>query len=162
MVDLTAQGVIGSLSAAVKLLQSLKDTAGAAKVKPQLIELYDIILAGQSIAFEDNLAKRSLFDRIRELEEELTRAKAWEEQKTRYKLVSPWEDAVAVVYALKASCKDSEPAHWICTKCYDDGRRTILQPREDKNGYALLSCPTCKSEIHSGYRSIAPATYAID
>ena len=88
--------------------------------------------------------------------------KEWEKQKKRYKLINPWEKKPALVYALKESCKESEVAHWICTKCYDDGQRSILQPGEDKNGLILLVCPTCKAELNTGYRGICPAEYAQD
>jgi len=103
-----------------------------------------------------------MIQRVHDLEEEIARVRAWEEQKKRYKLVNPWEGAISVVYALKESCKGTEPPHWICTKCYDDGRRTILQLRKDQKQYVLLVCPTCKSEIHTESHGIPSAIYSTE
>jgi hypothetical protein len=99
---------------------------------------------------------------VNALEMQIAQIKAWNEQKKRYKLTNPWEDNPALVYALRESHKDSEAAHWVCTKCYDDGRRSLLQPQKDKTGFILLCCPTCNAQVHTGWRGIAAAKYAAD
>ena len=156
------QGTISGLKTASDIAKSFLELKSIADVQGKVIELQSAILSAQSSALSANADQAAMVEEIRTLKKEITDIKAWEEQKQRYKLVNPWEGAISVVYSLKESRKNSEPAHWICTKCYDDGRRTILQPRENKDGFVLLVCPTCKSEIHTGYRGIAPATYALD
>lgn len=42
-----------------------------------------------------------MIQRIRDLEEDVARIKAWEEEKKRYQLVNPWQGAASLVYALK-------------------------------------------------------------
>jgi hypothetical protein len=160
MVEPTFQSVALGFAAAAKGLKALKDLVSG-DARAQVAALYDVILASQASAMEAHLKQTAMIDRIRELEEEIARMKAWDKQKERYKLARPWPGAAFVLYVLKESCKESEEAHWICTKCYDDGRRTILQPRDDKNGLVLLCCPTCKSETNSGYTGIGPAEYAV-
>ena len=156
------QGTISGLKLAGDIAKGILELKSLSDVQGKVIELQSAILSAQSSALSANADQAAMVEEIRALKKEIADIKAWEEQKQRYKLVSPWGGAVSVVYSLKEKCKSSEPPHWICTKCYDDGRRTILQPRENKDGFILLVCPTCKSEIHSGFRGIAPASYALD
>lgn len=148
------------LAAAAKVLQSLKDVLGGKDARAEISQLYDIILAAQADALQASIKERAMLGRIGDLEKELAQAQAWDEQKSRYKLVNPWPGNAVLVYALKESCKASEAPHWICTKCYDDGRRTILQPTKDAKGWVLLRCATCRSEIHTEWRGISAAKYA--
>ena len=155
------QGAINGLKVAGDIAKGFLQLKSISDVQGKVIELQSAILSAQSSALAAQSEQSSMIQRIRDLEEEIARVKAWEKQKERYKLTTPWENS-AVVYSLKESRKESEKPHWICTKCYDDGRRTILQERKDKTGYVLMCCPTCKSEVHTGYRGIGPAEYAAD
>ena len=92
-----------------------------------------------------NAHQTAMIEEIRNLKEEISNIKAWEKEKQRYKLISPWEGTI--LYALKESYSTSEPPHWICTKCYEDRRRSILNPHKKPNGRAyFLVCPSCKAE----------------
>jgi hypothetical protein len=86
-----------------------------------------------------------MIQRIRDLEEEVRRVKAWEETKQRYELNQP--TAGTFVYALKVQGRSAEPAHWICTNCYENGRRSILQLQSHGYGTDQYSCPNCKANI---------------
>lgn len=152
------QGTISGLKAAGDIAKGLLELKSISDVQGKVIELQSAILAAQSSALSANADQAAMVDEIRQLKEEIARVKAWEAQKQRYKLTSLWEGAV-VVYALKESMSESEPPHWICTKCYEDGMRMILQPRKNSAAMTVLSCPHCKSEIHTGHRVIGPASY---
>jgi hypothetical protein len=93
-----------------------------------------------------------------ELKKEISRLKTWDHEKQRYQLTN-YGDGAALVYSLKESMSNSEPAHWICTNCYEQGKRTILQPASI-NGFAHLVCPSCKLDIPTGCRGIGPPAYA--
>lgn len=158
---------MGSIAAAANSLKVAGDIAAGlislktvTEVQAKAIELNQKIIAAQHEIFAANAAQSDLVQRVGDLERQIAQIKAWDEQKKRYKLTNPWEGNPALVYALTASCKDTEAAHWICTKCYDDGKRSILQPNKDKTGFILLICPTCKAEIHTGWRGIGAAEYA--
>jgi hypothetical protein len=73
----------------------------------------------------------TMVQRIRDLEQEIARIKAWEAEKQRYQLIAPWPGCF--VYALKETSKGTEPPHWICEHCYQDGRKSILQNSEKHN-----------------------------
>jgi len=132
------------------------------EVQEKAIELNQKIIAAQHEIFAANAAHSTLVQRLKELELQIDKMKAWDEQKKRYKLIAPWEDKPALVYALRESFKETETAHWICTKCYDDGHRSILQPKKDHKFIILLFCANCSAEIYTGHRYIGPADYVAD
>lgn len=71
----------------------------------------------------------------------------WNEEKQRYQLTSPWPGGV--VYALKGACKGTEPPHWICQHCYENGRKSILQnnQKHDRRIFYTLKCFHCNFEV---------------
>jgi hypothetical protein len=155
----------GSIAAAVTSLKAAGDIASGlisikttAEVQSKAVELNQKILAAQYSIFEANAAQSALIQQVANLEKQIAQMSAWEEQKKRYKLAEPW-GASALVYGVKTECKGSEEPHWICTKCYDDGRRSILNPSKDSKYFVIMVCPTCKAQIHTGMHGIGSPTY---
>lgn len=141
------QGAMTGLKAAADIALGLSKLKTMAEVNAKAIELQQIILGVQSTALTAQSEQAALVQRIRDLEQEVVRVKAWEAQKQRYALVKPWEGAVA--YALKKSMCAGEPPHWICPHCYEDGRRSMLQDAMDKSqGGTGYRCAACKSFLH--------------
>ena len=153
------QGTISGLKVAGDIAKGLLELKSISDVQGKVIELQSAILSAQSSALAANADQAAMVDEVRQLKEEVARVKAWEAQKQRYQLEAIWESA-ALVYALKKSMSGTEPPHWICTKCYEDGVRMILQPRKGKDGFGVLACPTCKSELHSRYRDTGQPSYS--
>jgi hypothetical protein len=161
MVDLpTIQGAVLSLKTAGEIAKGFLNLKSLADNQGKVIELNEAIISAQASAVSAQLEHFAMVQRVRDLEEEITNMKTWEEEKQRYKLVNPWQGATFVVYALKEASKGTDVPHWICTKCYDDGRRTIIQPILDKVGHWLIVCPTCHAEINSGMRGLHRPEYA--
>lgn len=77
MVEPTLQTLGVGLASAAKILQMLKKLVGG-DAKAQVAALYDVILSAKTGALEANLKQSAMIEQIRELEEELTRIKAWE------------------------------------------------------------------------------------
>lgn len=152
------QGTISGLKTAADIAKSLMELKSISDVQAKVIELQSAILSAQSSALSANADQAAMVDEIRTLKKEIADVKAWESQKQRYQLTTFGENG-AVVYALKESMSVSEPPHWICTKCYEEGKRMILQPRNNKEGFVFLACPSCNSEIHTRNRGVSPASY---
>jgi hypothetical protein len=140
------QSAITSLNTAANIAKGFLQLRTIAEMQGKVIELQSAILAAQSSALAAQSEQATLIQRISELEKEIARVKAWEGQKQRYKLHSPWEGAT--VYALKRSMCEGEPAHWICTHCYEDGRRSILQFGYKKEAGNAYRCPSCDAVVH--------------
>ncbi len=159
------QSTITGLKLAGDIAKGFLELKSISDVQGKVIELQSAILAAQSSALAANSDQAAMVDEIRTLKEEIARVKAWEKQKNRYKLITPWTTYAAgsIAYALKESMKESEPPHLICTKCYEDGRKSILNPLQSSDGRVVFSCPVCKSQIPTGSRWTAPpVAYAPD
>lgn len=153
-------GTFTGLKAVAEIAKGLVELKSITDVKAKAIELQSAILAAQSSALSANADLARAVAEMQALKDELARIKAWDEQKQRYRLVSPWSGAVA--YALREAAKGSDPPHWICTKCFEDGRRSILNPQMDKEHWFSYVCPVCKASIRTGSRSASQAEYAPD
>ena len=149
---------IGSIAAAATSIKTIADiikTLGKMKSIPEvqtaIIELRNEIISAQSNALIAQSEQATMIQKISDLEKEFADMKAWEEEKQRYQLVSPWNGCV--VYALKEQCKKTEPPHWICTKCYEDGRKSILNQHHKPSAFIEFICPVCKAMVqpHSRY-----------
>jgi rubrerythrin len=147
MVDMgSIAAALGGLKTAGEIAKALLQLKSDAERQAKVIELQSVILAAQSSAIAAQSDQFAMLEEVRALEKEIARVKAWEAQKRRYKLHAPWGGAA--VYALKKSMSDGEPAHWICTHCYEDGRRSILQFGYRKEGGPAYLCPSCEAAVH--------------
>jgi superfamily II helicase len=154
------QGTISGLKVAGDLAKGLLDLKSLADVQGRVIDLQSAILAAQSSALSANADQAAMAEEIRTLKEALAKAKAWEIEKLRYKLVSPWEGAV--LYALKQSQASSEPPHYLCTRCYGEGRKSILNSTQSIKGRGAAVCPVCKSEVQSAWVNVPVPQYTED
>lgn len=154
------QGTIASLKFAGDVAKSLLELKTLGDVQGKVIELQSAILSAQSSALSANAEQSAMVEEVRKLKEEIASVKAWESQKQRYKLTNPWSGGVA--YALKEAMANGEPPHLLCTKCYEDGKKSILNPSKDANGFEIFACPVCKSQIPTGYRGGSKPQYAAD
>lgn len=137
---------VSSLNAAIQLTKALIGVRDAAMIDAKVIELRDHLIEAQNSIMQSQAEKATLIKRVHDLEKELADIKAWEEEKQRYQLIAPWPGVY--VYALKESCKGSEPPHWICEQCYQDGRKSILHNAQkyDRRIHHTVKCPRCKFE----------------
>lgn len=143
-------GTISGLKTASDIAKSLLEIKKITDINGKVAELQSVILSAQSSAIEANSAQFAMIEEIRNLKEEMARIKAWNTEKQRY-VLTPLADTGAVAYALKKSMSSAEPPHYICTNCYEDGRKSILGPQKRTTGRVSLCCPKCKSEIHTNY-----------
>jgi hypothetical protein len=151
---------LSSIKAVTDVAKTFKDVSSVSDIQSISIELRDNILSAQSATLTAQSEQAAMVQRIRDLEEEITRVKAWKEEKQRYQLVAPWIGAVT--YALKEECSESEPPHWICTKCYEEGRKSILNQHKKHSGFVEFFCPVCKNTIEpiSRYSKGFPVNFA--
>jgi hypothetical protein len=149
------------LRSAFEITKTLLDLKSLAEVQAKVIPLQQTILDAQSAAFSAQTELSNALEEARKAHEELARMKAWLAQRERYKMISPWQGAI--VYALRAAAKESDPPHWICSNCYENGRRSILNGAKTKSDdWYKYICPVCKSEVRSEYRGPSSIEYAPD
>lgn len=121
------------------MAKGLKDINDTAVRNAAVVELTEKIFAAQS-------AQATLIERVRDLEAEMMRLKAWDAEKQRYEL-KQWGDG-AFARVLKESESNGEPIHPLCAACYDRGTKSIIHsngsPTWDKHAW---DCPTCKFSL---------------
>lgn len=141
-----------SLKAAFDLAKTLVGVHDQAVVRAKVIELQEQILAAQASAVTAQTDQAGLLKRVGELEKELADLKAWEADKQRYELTEIQQatrKGKVFVYTLKEETHSSEPKHSLCPNCYQNGRKSILQPITlDQGMIDLLVCQSCNGEIN--------------
>lgn len=131
---------LGAFKTMLDTAKGLKDLNDAATRNTVAIELQGQILTAQA-------AQMTLVERVSELEAEVARFETWETEKQRYKLTNCGYGG-AFAYVLKESEAHGEPGHALCTRCYEQGTKSILQ----WNGKMVLSehfwvCPSCGAKV---------------
>lgn len=137
-------GSIAGLRLAGDILKGMLDLKTFNDSSGKVAELQNAILSAQSNAMASHAAQFSMVEEIRALKEEMAQIKAWDTEKQRYKLTTPWEGSLT--YALKESMSNGEPPHYICTSCYENRRKSILNPKQNStNRFYSFVCPNCKT-----------------
>lgn len=155
------QGTVTGLKAAFDIAKGMADLKTMSEVQGKVIELQQVIMSAQSSAIAANAEQYAAAEELRRLKEELDRSKKWEVEKARYTLFQT--DRAGLVMALKKSeASDGEPAHFLCGHCYDNGKKAMLNNTPNAAGFTLWRCPSCKTEIPTGYRGGVPAHFAPD
>lgn len=158
------QSAIFSIKLAGDITKSLMSLTKLSEVSEKVAGIQGALLEAQSNAFNANAKQAAMVEEVRALKEEMARLKAWDTEKQRYKLAIPFprHGMGSVAYALKESMKGSEPAHLICTKCYEDGRKSILNPLKLPDGKSIVFvCPVCQAQIPTGcFYTAPPVSYA--
>jgi hypothetical protein len=145
-------GAVSSLKLAQDMTKTLVSLRDFSKLNETVIELQRVILAAQSDALAAQSDQFSMLERVRDLEEEITRLKAWETEKQRYQLkeCNSGVGTGSLAYMIKPEMQGAEPVHCLCTNCYAHGKKSIMQ-----NTGALAPtlgriwrCPDCNNTIN--------------
>jgi uncharacterized small protein (DUF1192 family) len=152
MPDLSAIGAaLTSFNTLKNIAQTMIGLHDTQALQAKVIEFNSAIIDAQTKIFLVNEERSALLERIGALEKEIADLEAWEATKDRYELKKTKGGGLA--WFLKGDAQGSELPHQICTKCYEERKRSILQPKgrsgpEAHLGIAAtLYCPACKSEI---------------
>jgi hypothetical protein len=150
MPDMSAIGAVAtSLNTAVNIAKAMIELRDWSTAQGKVIELQQAILGAQDSLFAANQERAALVESVSDLEKEVTSLKAWETEKKRYQLEQVFGGAFA--YVLKEETRGTEPIHWICTACYESGKKSILQAINTEDRKTVYRCPVCTSKIRVRY-----------
>ena len=144
---------IGALKTAFDMSKAIVDMSDAVKRDRLSIDLQKEILSALA-------AQSELTEEIGQLKEKLRSFEKWDAEKERYKLRQIATGAFA--YALEKERAAGEPAHWLCTDCYENRKKSILKiaGAAEKSGAdihkALWKCHVCGCSIRVSF-SVNPA-----
>jgi hypothetical protein len=155
MDDISAiAGLTASLRAAAEIMKAMKDISDANLVPTKNFELTREIMAAQAYALAVQSEQFDLLQSKRDLEEEIARLKAWSTEKYRYELKDVAPGAVA--YVVKAKMQGSEPVHWICANCFQNGKKRFLNESHSDLHFDYHKCPECAGKIRIRKTSSQP------
>lgn len=155
---LAIQAALTSLKAATDISKSILDFKAGAEIQGKVIELQTALMDAQAAAISATAVQFELREKINTLEGELRAVSDWGDQECRYSLVCPW-DGPAQVYALKRSASAGEEPHFLCSHCFLDRKRVILNPRK-RSSWVIMVCPSCNASVDTDYRGIGSPQYA--
>ena len=131
---------IASAKTALTIAKSAHDLSNYNELVSAISEVNTKLMNATVIALDSQEKQSALSNRIAELENQLREIKNWESKIERYEL---HEFATGMfAYALKQDSDSREPHHYLCAKCVNERKPTILQP----NG-RFLYCPVCDKSI---------------
>jgi hypothetical protein len=155
MVDVSSiSAALSSLIAARDIAQAMIGLRDTAAFQGKLIEFQSKIIDAQNSAMAANDERAALLETISKLKKEVADFEAWETEKKEYKLEEV--DFGAFAYVSRTDTQAPEPAHWICTTCYGNRKKSLLQNTGSANPKGgpdfrktLWKCFTCNSEIRT-------------
>jgi hypothetical protein len=147
--------MLAETAAAVSSLKGLYDIAKGmqalktdAEVKMATSEMLNTVITVRQQVFEAQQAETALLQKIRELEDEVARLKAWDRDNESYELKRYWPGTYA--YVLKAGMAGGEPPQRLCQPCYQHRKKGVLYALGNEHGYTVHLCPLCRDKFPMG------------
>ncbi len=125
---------------ALKIKEDTALTAKAIESQSAIIALNTTILGVQA-------SNQELLEENQRLKKEIVDLKNWDEEASRYQLSQVGQYEGSVAYVLKEEYADTAPAHKLCPNCYDEKRKSMLQPNGTRRGRILYTCARCPAEV---------------
>lgn len=151
---------IGSMAAALASMKTATDITTAllgiktdAAVQSKAVELTGALLQVQQQLLSAQMEQMKLIKRIDELEAELRQAQKQDDLTDRYRLHR--FETGHHAYVLKPEFRGSEPEHFLCSRCFENGKRITLQ------GQKALRCPDCDKRIQTEHINYPTTTRLI-
>lgn len=141
-----AKDGMGIIKDAIQLVKSLLPASGSSKHKAEMSELYEKLTEAYSTMLEIYDGYQSLAAEKRDLEEQMAKLKDWDEQKSNYRLVEVVAKSGVFAYAYTPKGNSTETPHLLCQKCYEEGKKSILQT-QNHSTHPMLKCPGCRTEL---------------
>ena len=127
---------IGAFKTMFDVAKSLKDMDDKVRRNAAVADLGEQIISAQT-------RYANAIEQVRDLEEKLRGFETWEREKQRYELKDLGWGAFA--YMLKPSERGTEPAHWVCTNCYEHSHKALVQKIMVTGQGQVWTCPACKN-----------------
>ncbi len=134
-----------SLKSAVEITKAIMHVSDVSTLQMKILDLTKEIMSAQSHALATQSTQLDLLQSKRDLEDELTKLRAWNMEKYRYELQNVGSGAVA--YVPKQSMRGTEPTHWICANCFQSGKKRFLNESNFDLHFVYYKCQECAGKI---------------
>lgn len=139
----SVSAVVGSLKTTGDIFKALLSMKISSEAISQITSLQKVVFEAQGNALSAQSDYMSLVQSKTDLEQEIVRLKDWGAERENYKLTDLGRGSTA--YALKPSVRPTQEPHWLCTNCYHDHKKSILQPQGNIEGETVWACAACKA-----------------
>jgi len=136
------QGAIQSAQVLHDLLKASRKLENFNEISAAVAEVNMKLMEATSVALQSQEKHAELLKRVSELEREVANLREAENKLSGYKLFK--FETGTLAYA-PLSSEDPATLHFLCAKCFDEGRHSKLQPL---NAY-YLKCHACNTQIQS-------------
>ncbi len=114
-------------------------------VTEKAIESQSAIISLQTAMLALQSEHQSLLAEKAELERRLVNVQNWEAEASKYSLQ---EIAPGVFVYVHDSQEDgAAPSHWLCSRCYNERKKSILQKTGRMGGANIYLCLTCQNTL---------------
>jgi hypothetical protein len=139
-----ALGALSAFSTMFGIAKSMKDMNDAVVRNQAVYDLTEQILTAQE-------KYAAAIEQVRELERQVATFENWDAEAKRYEMRDFGGGTIA--YALKQSMANGEPPHNLCSACFQNRKKGILQPT-GPNAYkqTMVKCAECGRDFALGQR----------
>jgi hypothetical protein len=139
-------GLISSAKAAYDIAKGIDSLSEEVAVKEKAAELLRIIIAQTDDIMSLQEKYEKLSDSKKTIEEKLANLENWKEIASQYQLeqVSPGVFA----YVPIRNSNVSDPMHWLCPRCFEDRKKSILQLAKERFVPFKYICLECQNAIY--------------
>jgi hypothetical protein len=127
----------GAVSHVTNIAKAIFDTRDELKLRELKLEFSAALLDLHHKQLKIAQDYQAVLESNEAIKKQLATYEQWQQESDRYKL-HQLEPGI-FVYALKPEFATTQPAHWLCTTCYQDRQKSILH-RQSK-GSDILICP---------------------
>lgn len=138
-------GAVASIRLLMDVLKANKTLANYNELVAAVSEVNADLLSAQRDAVASYKGELALTKRVSELEKEIGELKNWEREAERYQLAEFAPGLLA--RTLKSGMEQGEPPHQLCANCFEDHKKSFLQPSRPGYSVATYSCPRCKNTM---------------
>jgi len=136
---------IASVKVASDIVKGILSLNKDVAVNEKAIELLSAIISLQKDLLSMQSDYSVLLKSKSDLEEELKKFNTWSKTESQYKLE---EVSGGTFVRSPINLNESkEPMHWLCTHCWEDQKKSILQITWHGESSTKYSCPRCKNDI---------------
>lgn len=134
------------LKTAFDIVKGLNAAHTASQIQTIQITLQQHILDAQRSLSQAGERETASTKAISDLKQQIVSLKDWSAEKERYELKRYYPGSFA--FALKPEVANGEPPHRLCAHCYEQGKKVLLQARNEYNsGTVGHRCPLCKNDV---------------
>jgi transcriptional regulator with GAF, ATPase, and Fis domain len=137
--------IIGGIKSITEIAKGLKSAYDSHTVMQAQADILEKLTNLQMDALALQEKASSLINEKDELQKKVTEFEQWKETEADYELKEITTGKF--VYAFKETGKSQKPSHWLCTNCYGQRKKSILQASYHGEFDATYFCPNCNLQM---------------